>query len=85
MWHLSLPCPPLTPRPPTAATPVEAVRELLGIARSLYRVERSGAGAPLRLQDLVEVGKMLRLALQLSKPGPRTQGNGLHGVTWTGM
>lgn len=55
--------------------PVEAVRDLLGIARSLYRAERDGAGDPVRLQELVEIGKLLKLALRLSKPGPGTLGH----------
>lgn len=57
--------------------PKEAVRDLLGITRALYRAEvardPSRAG---RLERLLEIGKQYRLALDMgTKCGPDTIGN----------
>jgi hypothetical protein len=51
------------------AFPLEAVRDLLGITRALYRAERDGAGDPVRLQELVEIGEAYRTALDLARRG----------------
>jgi hypothetical protein len=49
--------------------PTEAVRDLLGITRGLYRAERDGAGDPVRLQELVEIGEEYKTALDLARRG----------------
>jgi hypothetical protein len=52
------------------ALPIEAVRDLLGIARAMYAAaKREGAGTP-RLLELSEVGKRLKLALDLARRTP---------------
>ena len=51
------------------AFPFEAVRDLLGITRALYRAERDGPGDPVRLQELVEIGEAYRTALNLARRG----------------
>lgn len=46
--------------------PREAVRDLLGITRALYRAERAVERPdPRRLETLTEIGKQYRLALDL--------------------
>jgi hypothetical protein len=52
-----------------AEFPTEAVRDLLGIACALYRAERDGAGDPVRLQNLVDVGEAYKTALDLARRG----------------
>jgi hypothetical protein len=47
------------------------VRDLLGIARVLYRTATTDA----ERAELAEVGRLLKLALELAKPGPGTLGN----------
>jgi hypothetical protein len=55
--------------------PREAVRDLLGITRALYRAERAKPGTSYaRLEQLLEIGKQFRLALDLSKYEPDTMG-----------
>jgi hypothetical protein len=58
--------------------PREAVRDLLGITRALYRAELSlpeEQRQPPRLARLVEIGKQYRLALELgNKCAPDTIG-----------
>jgi hypothetical protein len=59
--------------------PLEAVRDLLGIARAMYAAaKRSGATA--EVAELAEIGKKLRLALELAKKAsPDTVG---HRAAW---
>jgi len=62
--------------------PRGVVRDLLGIARALYRAERAGepdAAQRVRLAQLEEIGHMLRQALELSKVEPDTMG---HRAAW---
>jgi hypothetical protein len=55
--------------------PKEAVRDLLGITRALYRAEKAmPALNAARLEQLLEIGKQFRLALDLSKFEPDTMG-----------
>jgi hypothetical protein len=53
------------------ALPTRVVRDLLGIARVLYRTATTDA----ERAELAEVGRLLKLALELAKPGPGTLGN----------
>lgn len=63
------------------ALPLGAVRDLLGIARALYRAELAGAGDPVRLEELRRVGEHLKTALELAtKVGPGTLG---HSAAWS--
>jgi hypothetical protein len=58
------------------------VRDLLAIARVLYRAElarKPDAMQPARLAKLAEIGKHLRLALDLSRGEPDTVG---HRAAW---
>lgn len=58
------------PYPPL---PVEALRDLLGITRALYRAGRDDAPGDLeRLRKLERVGKTLRAVLQASGAAPGT-------------
>jgi hypothetical protein len=59
--------------------PRGVVRDLLGITRALYRAELAAGGNPVRLQALVDVGRMLRTALELSRTEPDTIG---HRAAW---
>jgi hypothetical protein len=59
--------------------PRGVVRDLLGITRAMYRQEVAAGGHPVRLQTLVDIGKMLRTALELSKVAPDTIG---HRAAW---
>lgn len=46
--------------------PREAVRDLLGVTRALYRAEQASPSADAcRLEKLTEIGKQYRLALEL--------------------
>lgn len=61
--------------------PVGAARDLLGIARALYRSEQAGAGDPVRLEELRRVGEKLRTAIDLaSRTEPGTLG---HSASWS--
>lgn len=59
--------------------PRGVVRDLLGITRALYRAELAAGGNPVRLQSLVDIGGMLRTALELSTVEPDTIG---HRAAW---
>lgn len=59
--------------------PRGVVRDLLGITRALYRAELAAGGNPVRLQALVDIGRMLRTALELSRVEPDTIG---HRAAW---
>jgi hypothetical protein len=61
---------PRDPDRPEPTVPLEVLRDLVAIARALYRVETD----PVRLQELVEVGKGLREAIQFAKLGANTLG-----------
>ena len=55
--------------------PSEAIRDLLGLARVLYRAETAGpAPDASRLKRLEGIGKRLRQALDLAKCGDGTMG-----------
>lgn len=63
------------PSRPEPTVPLEVLRDLVAIARALYRVERdSGKGDPVRLQELEEVGKGLREAMHFASLGAGTLG-----------
>lgn len=54
--------------------PAQTVRDLIGIARLLYRTWRAANGGDVRLPSLVGIGKDLQSALSMaarSKPGTR--------------
>jgi len=58
------------------AFPTQTVRDLLGIARLLYRTWRAVNGGDTRLPELVAIGKDLQAALSLaagSQPGTKQQ------------
>jgi hypothetical protein len=58
--------------------PVEAVRDLLGIARAMYAA-RKREGELAALGELAEIGKKLALALKLGQGDPDTMG---HRAAW---
>jgi hypothetical protein len=56
--------------------PAQTVRDLIGIARLLYRTWRAANGGDSRLPELVAIGKDLQTSLTIaaaSKPGERRQ------------
>jgi hypothetical protein len=53
--------------PPDASFPVEAVRDLLGIARALFAARQRELATQPELDELAAIGKKLALALKLSK------------------
>jgi hypothetical protein len=59
--------------------PLEAVRDLLGIARAMYAA-RQREGALVALPELAEIGQKLKLALKLGQGDPETMG---HRAAWT--
>jgi hypothetical protein len=51
------------------------VQDLIGLVEVLYRGERDGEGNPIRLQQLADIGRTFKLALELAgKCGPGTLG-----------
>jgi hypothetical protein len=59
----------------SASPPKDAVRDLPGITRALYRAEMAKAVLnAARLEQLLEIGKQFRLALDLSKFEPDIMG-----------
>ena len=58
------------PDRPEPTVPLEVLRDLVAIARALYRVETD----PVRLQELEEVGKGLREAMHFASLGAGTLG-----------
>ncbi len=64
-----------------ARFPVGAARDLLGITRALYRAEQAGAGNPLALEDLKQIGEKLKTAIDLAtRADPGTIG---HSAAWS--
>jgi hypothetical protein len=59
--------------------PVEAVRDLLGIARALFAARKREFATTPELNELAEIGKKLRAALRLAKSAPDTLG---HRAAW---
>lgn len=60
--------------------PRDAVRDLLGVVRALYRAEKAATHpSPVKLQRLREAGVHLREALELSLAGEGTCG---HRAAW---
>jgi hypothetical protein len=60
--------------------PVEALRDLIGIARAMYAAARAEGATPYRLEQLAQAGTELRRALDLaSKSEPDTMG---HRAAW---
>jgi hypothetical protein len=61
--------------------PLEAVRDLLGIVRSLYAAEKRAGSSQAHLDELADIGRMLANALDLAgRTGPDTVG---HRAAWT--
>ena len=51
--------------------PREAIRDLLGVVRALYRAEKTGSARPAELKRLEGIGRRLVYAIELagSRPG----------------
>ena len=60
--------------PRADAFPVEAVRDLLGIARALYAAKKRELASQPVLEELAEIGRKLSNALKLAKSGADTIG-----------
>lgn len=54
-------------RPPDQPFPDEAVRDLLGILRALYRARRAAGAGALELRKIHQVGHSLTIALDLAR------------------
>jgi hypothetical protein len=59
--------------------PVEEIRDLLGIVRSIYRAEKAARAHPQELAKIERVGKLLKNALDLASSAPGTMG---HRAAW---
>jgi predicted metallo-beta-lactamase superfamily hydrolase len=57
-----------------ASLPVEAVRDLLGIARALFAARKRELATQPELDELAAIGKKLANVLKLAKSGPDTIG-----------
>jgi hypothetical protein len=55
--------------------PVEAVRDLLGIARAMYAAKKSEGAPAWVLEELRAIGEKLKLALELGRTAPDTLGH----------
>jgi hypothetical protein len=54
--------------------PRDLVLDLVAITRMLYAVEHARGGHPMKLQEIADVGKSPRVALDLAKSGPESMG-----------
>jgi hypothetical protein len=54
--------------------PRDLVLDLVAITRLLYAKEQSNGGHPVKLQAIADIGRSLRLALDMAKAGPGTMG-----------
>lgn len=60
--------------------PLQAVRDLLGIVRAMFRAAREEGAGPARLQRIAEAGRRLNVAIELaSETEPNTVG---HRAAW---
>lgn len=64
---------------PGKALPRELVMDLIAITRLLYAKELEAGGNPVRLQEIVDIGKSLKVALSMTKCAPGSMGQG---VAW---
>jgi hypothetical protein len=63
------------------ALPLEAVRDLVGIARAMYAAAKRDGATKEHLAELVAIGKQLRQAMDLARrTEPDTNG---HRAAWT--
>jgi hypothetical protein len=63
------------------ALPLESVRDLLGIVRAMYAAAKCDGAPEERLNELVQIGKQLRQAMDLARrTDPDTNG---HRAAWT--
>ena len=54
--------------------PRDLVLDLIAITRMLYAKEQTSGGHPVKLQQIADIGRSLRLALDMAKAGPGTMG-----------
>lgn len=59
--------------------PKELVMDLIAITRLLYAKEQAGDGHPVKLQEIADIGRSLKIALDMSKCEPGSMGQG---VAW---
>lgn len=64
---------------PGKALPRELVMDLIAITRLLYGRELENEGNPLKLQEIADIGKSLKVALDMTKCEPGSMGQG---VAW---
>jgi hypothetical protein len=55
--------------------PVDAVRDLLGIARAMYAAKKSEGAPTWVLEELKAIGEKLKLALELGRKAPDSLGH----------
>lgn len=55
--------------------PVDAIRDLLGIVRSIYEAEKRSGATKAELEKIARVGRLLKNALDLSTSVPGTMGH----------
>jgi hypothetical protein len=64
---------------PRAPMPKELVMDLIAITRLLYAKEQAGDGHPVKLQLIADIGRSLKIALDMTKCSPGSMGQG---VAW---
>lgn len=68
--------PKLIPKKPM---PKELVMDLIAITRLLCANEQAGDGHPVKLQEIADIGRSLKIALDMTKCSPGSMGQG---VAW---
>jgi hypothetical protein len=68
--------PKLLPRKPL---PRELVMDLIAITRLLWAKEQANGGHPMKLQEIADIGRSLKIALDMTKCEPGSMGMG---VAW---
>ena len=64
---------------PKNPMPKELVMDLIAITRLLYAKEQAGDGHPVKLQQITDIGRSLKIALDMTKCSPGSMGQG---VAW---
>ena len=64
---------------PRRSLPKELVMDLIAITRLLYAKEQADGGHPVKLQEIADIGRSLKIALDMTKCQPGSMGQG---VAW---
>lgn len=64
---------------PKTPMPKELVMDVIAITRLLYAKEQAGDGHPVKIQEIGDIGRSLKIALDMTKCSPGSMGQG---VAW---